>query len=47
MHMTGGKNVDVRPNYVPKPLDSEFEWDRTYIPADELYSNLGNSFMTL
>jgi predicted phage terminase large subunit-like protein len=35
------------PGYVPKPLDSEFEWDRTYIPADELYSNLGNSFMTL
>jgi predicted phage terminase large subunit-like protein len=35
------------PGYVPKSLDSEFKWDKAYRSADELYSNLGNSFMTL
>jgi predicted phage terminase large subunit-like protein len=35
------------PGYVPKSPDTEFEWDKAYRSADELYSDVGNSFMTL
>ena len=35
------------PGYVPREPDPAYKWDRAYRPADEIYGNLQDSFMTL